>query len=97
MYGSSYVFSKRFFRGWVAFTFLWAFFSAVVVGVLPAYEGFPSCVRFVRSVYAGFSGGSPDGDDDDIVVEGRRVETAVETKTVGAGGKEKEKEEEKVL
>ncbi|KAK7418510.1 hypothetical protein QQZ08_011220 [Neonectria magnoliae] len=39
MYASSYVFSKSFFTGWVVVLFLWAFFAASVITLLPIWEG----------------------------------------------------------
>lgn len=39
MYASSYVFSKGFFTGWVVVLFLWAFFAASVITLLPIWEG----------------------------------------------------------
>ena len=39
MYGSSYVFSKKFFTGWVSVGILWLFCSTLMVGVFPLWEG----------------------------------------------------------
>lgn len=39
MYGTSYVFSKGFFRFWVALTFLWAFGATLVITIMPLIEG----------------------------------------------------------
>jgi urea-proton symporter len=39
MYGTSYVFSKPFFRFWVALTFIWGFAAAFVITLLPLWEG----------------------------------------------------------
>ncbi|KAL3465685.1 putative sodium/proline symporter [Aspergillus heterothallicus] len=40
MYASNYVFSTRFFTGWVAFLFIWAFLAAGVILFLPIVEGY---------------------------------------------------------
>jgi hypothetical protein len=40
MYASSYVFSQRFFAGWVAFLFIWAFLAAGIIIFLPIWEGY---------------------------------------------------------
>ena len=48
MYGSSYVFSKRFFTGWVVVGILWLFVTTFGVVVFPLYEGRESIVRVVR-------------------------------------------------
>ncbi|KAL4779274.1 putative sodium/proline symporter [Aspergillus varians] len=41
MYASSYIFSRGFFTGWVAFLFIWAFLAAAVILGLPIWEGLP--------------------------------------------------------
>lgn len=39
MYGTGYVFSKGFFKGWMVIVFLWAFFAASVITIFPVWEG----------------------------------------------------------
>jgi len=39
MYATSYVFSVPFFRGWVVVLFLWAFYAAATIMLLPIWEG----------------------------------------------------------
>lgn len=39
MYGTGYVFSKGFFKGWMVIVFLWAFFAASVITIFPIWEG----------------------------------------------------------
>jgi hypothetical protein len=46
MYGTDYVFSKPFFRFWVALTFLWAFGAAVTITLMPLIEGRKTIVMF---------------------------------------------------
>lgn len=48
MYGSSYVFSKKFFTGWVVVGLLWLFCTLFGVVIFPLYEGRESIVRVVR-------------------------------------------------
>lgn len=48
LYASGYVFSKRFFTGWVIVGILWLFGSAAGVVVLPLVEGRDTIVRVVR-------------------------------------------------
>lgn len=49
MYGSSYIFSKPFFTGWVSVGILWLFCSAFCVGLYPLWEGRHTMKRtFVR-------------------------------------------------
>ncbi|EPY49600.1 urea transporter [Schizosaccharomyces cryophilus OY26] len=39
MYGSKYIFSKRFFTGWVVVGLIWIFFTVFSVGIFPLWEG----------------------------------------------------------
>ncbi|CAK36917.1 hypothetical protein CBS115989_979 [Aspergillus niger] len=48
MYGSSYVFSKKFFTGWVVVGLIWLFCTTFGVVIFPLYEGRESIVRTVR-------------------------------------------------
>ncbi|KAL6364452.1 hypothetical protein LRP88_01853 [Fusarium phalaenopsidis] len=50
MYGTSYVFSKPFFTGWIVVTFIWAFFGAIVVTLLPIVESRREIYLFVRAI-----------------------------------------------
>ena len=48
MYGSSYVFSRKFFTGWVVVGIIWLFFTMFGVVVFPLYEGRESIWRVAR-------------------------------------------------
>jgi hypothetical protein len=48
MYGSGYVFSKSFFRGWIIVSLLWAFGAIFAVSVLPIIEGRRTLVDIAR-------------------------------------------------
>lgn len=48
MYGTSYVFSKKFFTGWVVVGILWLFCTFFGVVIFPLYEGRQSISRVVR-------------------------------------------------
>ncbi|GAB1192058.1 hypothetical protein APSETT444_001242 [Aspergillus pseudonomiae] len=48
MYGSSYVFSKKFFTGWVVVGIIWLFCTTVGVVLFPLYEGRESIIRTAR-------------------------------------------------
>lgn len=61
MYGTGYVFSKPFFRFWVALTFLWAFGAAGVITVMPLVEGRGAVVRFFSTMVVGGKGNVLDG------------------------------------
>jgi hypothetical protein len=50
MYGSDYIFSKPFFRFWVALTFLWAFGAALTITLMPLIEGRKTITMFWRFV-----------------------------------------------
>ncbi|KAL2007849.1 hypothetical protein VTN00DRAFT_7831 [Thermoascus crustaceus] len=51
MYGSSYVFSKPFFTGWVVVGIIWLFFTAIGVVIYPLWEGRESIIRTVRLMF----------------------------------------------
>lgn len=39
LFGTGYIFSKRFFEGWVVVSFIWAIFAFIAVGFYPIWEG----------------------------------------------------------
>ncbi|KAL7621002.1 urea active transporter [Parahypoxylon ruwenzoriense] len=56
MYGSSYVFSKPFFTGWVTVGIIWIFCSLGAVGLFPIFEGRQTLVRTFRAIVDDVSG-----------------------------------------
>ena len=56
MYGSGYVFSKKFFTGWVVVGILWLFCSAGAVGVYPLWEGRASMAHTFRGIVRDLQG-----------------------------------------
>ncbi|KAJ9502486.1 hypothetical protein H2202_001607 [Exophiala xenobiotica] len=56
MYGSGYVFSKKFFTGWVVVGILWLFFSTLCVGVFPLWQGRKTMAHTVKSIILDISG-----------------------------------------
>ena len=56
MYGSGYVFSKKFFTGWVVVGILWLFCSAFCVGLYPLWEGRASMAHTFKSIVRDLSG-----------------------------------------
>lgn len=50
MYGSSYIFSKKFFTGWVSVGIFWLFCSAGCVGIFPLVQGRKTFGRTVKSM-----------------------------------------------
>ncbi|SCU92041.1 LAFA_0F07558g1_1 [Lachancea sp. 'fantastica'] len=58
MYGSGYIFSKRFFTGWVVVLIIWIFFTAFAVCIYPLWEGREGIYTTFRGVYWDLSGQS---------------------------------------
>ncbi len=56
MYGSSYVFSKPFFTGWVTVGIIWIFLSLGAVGLFPVFEGRHTLKYTVKSIFLDLSG-----------------------------------------
>lgn len=48
MYGSSYIFSEKFFTGWVTVGILWLFCSVGAVGIFPLWQGRHTSSRTIR-------------------------------------------------
>ncbi|KAF9696630.1 hypothetical protein EKO04_005162 [Ascochyta lentis] len=51
MYGSRYIFSEKFFTGWIVVVFLWAFFAAIAITCTPIWEGRKDIARFFAFVF----------------------------------------------
>ena len=80
MYGTAYVFSEKFFTGWVVVGILWLFCSTAAVGIFPLVQGRKTFARTVKSmVLDAFGKWKPpvlEGDIDDsdeASVEGNKV------------------------
>jgi hypothetical protein len=88
MYGSSYVFSKKFFTGWVVVGLIWLFCTLFGVVVFPLYEGRESIVRVVRMMTMDMMGRKPK------VYRGHKTDGAqasgIATPTEKIGEKDKE-------
>lgn len=56
MYGTSYIFSKKFFTGWVSVLIIWIFFSAFMVIVYPIWEGREAIAITFRGIYWDLTG-----------------------------------------
>ncbi|KAF1347630.1 Sodium:solute symporter family-domain-containing protein [Delphinella strobiligena] len=56
MYGSGYIFSKKFFTGWVVVGILWLFVSSFCVGLYPLYEGRHTMKRTVVCILKDITG-----------------------------------------
>ncbi|KAF8001483.1 hypothetical protein HF325_003984 [Metschnikowia pulcherrima] len=58
MYGSGYIFSKKFFTGWVTVLFIWSFITAYIVIIGPLWEGREGCYTTFRGIYWDLTGQS---------------------------------------
>ncbi|KAL5371344.1 hypothetical protein DPSP01_014327 [Paraphaeosphaeria sporulosa] len=56
MYGSGYIFSKKFFTGWVVVGILWMFCSVFCVGLYPLWEGRKTSVHTVKAIFMDVTG-----------------------------------------
>jgi hypothetical protein len=87
MYGSGYIFSKKFFTGWVVVGILWMFCSAVCVGLYPLWEGRKTSVRTFKAIFAELMGrGKPSRVA--VMTEGEGSETPPEAISEKANEKE---------
>ncbi|KAK5991089.1 putative urea active transporter 1 [Cladobotryum mycophilum] len=53
MYGTGYIFSKRFFTGWVTVGIIWIFCSFIAVGLYPAWESRSTLARITKAIVTG--------------------------------------------
>ncbi|ODV80910.1 uncharacterized protein CANTADRAFT_48263 [Suhomyces tanzawaensis NRRL Y-17324] len=58
MYGTSYIFSKKFFTGWIVVLFIWIFFTLFMVVIYPVWEGREGLRDTFRGIYWDLSGQS---------------------------------------
>ena len=56
MYATDYVFSKGFFKGWIVVVFLWSFYAASTIILLPLWEGKRSIFEFTTFMYGWATG-----------------------------------------
>ncbi|CAA22629.1 Urea transporter [Schizosaccharomyces pombe] len=82
MYGTGYIFSKRFFTGWVVVGLIWIFFTVFAVGIFPLWEGRNDIYQVVSNMAASIFGRKVND-----IVEDEGV--VVETISIGSGSKEK--------
>jgi len=79
MYGTGYIFSEKFFTGWIVVGILWLFISAVIVGVYPVFESRKTIWKVCKAlvgqgtrVQAGM-GGSQTSSAGISIVDGKEV------------------------
>jgi len=91
MYGTGYVFSRKFFTGWVVVGILWIFCSLGCVGLYPLWEGRGSLARVGRGIMLDLRGGKG------TVVRGEVArEESVSSEGMAVGEKVEELDEKKV-
>ena len=56
MYGSGYIFSKKFFTGWVVVGIMWLIGSLCCVGIFPVIEGRNDLVYVIKAIYLDVTG-----------------------------------------
>jgi hypothetical protein len=56
MYGTGYIFSKKFFTGWVVVGIMWLIGSLLCVGVFPVFEGRQALIGTFKSIYLDITG-----------------------------------------
>lgn len=85
LYGSKYVFSKTFFRGWIVVMFIWGMMAAITVVVGPWIESRHSIARVFKLVFKKseprevfYSSGSSDERSADV----KQPEVVVKTKSI---------------
>ncbi|KAK7206786.1 Sodium:solute symporter family-domain-containing protein [Myxozyma melibiosi] len=95
MYGSRYVFSKRFFTGWVVVGIIWIWLSVFLVGIYPLWEGKGAMLHMAKGIYRDITGKrrasamNPHGESN--VVEGIDTSPSADETQFSAGAESKEK------
>jgi hypothetical protein len=56
LYGTGYIFSEKFFTGWVVVGIMWLFFSMGCVGIYPLWEGRHSLAHNLKSIFKDITG-----------------------------------------
>jgi hypothetical protein len=56
MYGTGYIFSEKFFAGWVVVGILWIFGSLFAVGLFPVWEGRAGLAYTIKAIYLDVTG-----------------------------------------
>lgn len=70
LYGSGYIFSKKFFTGWVVVGIIWIFCSTIAVVIYPAWESRQSVAKVIRHILSGKTQKENVDGDAVIVAEG---------------------------
>lgn len=79
MYGSGYIFSKKFFTGWVVVGIIWIFCSLFGVGLFPIFEGRKTLVNTFKFIFLDITGKRHPGKNRIEPIEGEAEERNAET------------------
>ena len=86
MYGTGYVFSRKFFTGWVTVGIVWLFCSAICVGLYPLWEGRKGMAFTFKGIMRDLSGRGR------ISPQGRAMEVNESERSGSGTENEKEKD-----
>lgn len=69
LYGSGYIFSKKFFLGWTIIVFLWSWCAALYIWIAPIWEARESIGRILKGIMGKNKkiDTTPNGGDEDVV------------------------------
>lgn len=85
MYGSGYIFSKKFFTGWVVVGIIWIFCSLFGVGLFPIFEGRKTLFDTFKFIWLDITGKRHPGKSRNAPIEGETEEsTEQNTKVLGS-------------
>lgn len=56
MFGSGYIFSQKFFTGWVVIGIIWIFAAFICVGIYPVWEGRDSIGSTLKAIFLDITG-----------------------------------------
>lgn len=91
MYGSGYIFSKKFFTGWVVVGIMWLIGSLCCVGIFPVFEGRNDLLYVFKAIYLDITGKKhPSKYHGHAATFTEGKETGTETPPTAATGSDKE-------
>lgn len=91
MYGTGYIFSKKFFTGWVVVGIIWLIGSLMCVGVFPVFEGRKTLAFTAKAIFLDITGKkhpSAYHTSEATYVEGKKGDESPENKEVTLDVKE---------
>jgi hypothetical protein len=76
LYGSHYIFSRKFFIGWTVVVFIWSWCAALLIWCLPIWEARATLIAVVRGI---FGGKKAKGDSGVQQLEGKEIHSGMQT------------------